>query len=341
MVLSNPDGHMFLVNDGNRCHEQHLGEERIGTETVNRWFDHVQQLASLKKERDFKFCFLPAPDKQSVYWSTLSLAPDHRNVSCLLSKLDHRSFYDPLPRLLELVHDGDRDPYPKVDTHWNSAGALAALEGVFSRWSLEFDPIVASSLFEEYEFQGDLGIKCTPKVSGIALNLGVGHWRNKLVYDNGVPDNGRIRLFVNDKPVHQARVLIVGDSFSYRVAELLTLYFGSVFHFHGTFVDRAFFRLIQPDFMLFEQTERFFIRSPRHSIESSFFRLLEEKIEAGVDVRESIERHRRWVGPRLACVHQSLVVAFSERNLLRYELVSDAFSAAGTSEFLRTLRCNF
>jgi hypothetical protein len=340
MVLSNSEGHLFLTKDGNKCHEQHLGLEIISNNAVEQWVTHITSLHQLRREREFKFCFLPAPDKQSVFWESLSPNPDHRNILKILDKLNSKVYFDPLEGLINQRLSEDHDPYPKVDTHWNSIGALIAVQGILTRWNIQNDTSNIRLLFEPYEFQGDLGIKTSPRQSSTAWNLSNRHWHNHVIYDNGVPDNGRIRVLSNMIAPVQERLLLVGDSFSYRLAELLALQFSEVYHFHGSFIDRSFFRVIQPDYFIFEQTERFFIRFPQFNVDSNFSRIVEEKIENGIDLIPTIDRHRKL---RTSCVrnlHQASVIALSEK-ILTVNGLCETKSIDGFQGFLRTLRTHF
>jgi hypothetical protein len=338
MVLAAESGHLFLRGDGNRCHEQHLGQFPIDAHVASEWARHINALHQLRTERTFDFCFLPAPDKQSVYWEHIADVADHRNILAITRLLDPRLYHDPLDELIRLRRDGPHDPYPKVDSHWNSYAASQVLESLLARWRIKWSSDSIVSAMTKQEFEGDLGIKTVPRTSGTALNLDPKVWRPLLRYDNGVPDNGRIRVFGNSNAPVAGRLLIVGDSFSYRLVEIAALVFAEVYQFHGSFIDRPFLRLIQPDYFVFEQTDRFFVRPPRHSVESSFARLIEEKLEGGVAVAPLVERHRTLTTLRLASLHQSLVVALAERHLTSFGLVPQTYEIAGLASSLRTIR---
>lgn len=341
MVMANADGHFFLNGDGNGCHEQHLGQRCLDPIVAALWVRHLNTILSLRGDRPFNYCFVPAPDKQSVYWETLSSAPDHRNIQMILEQLDSRWYFDPLDVLRKLRTQEGRDPYPKVDTHWNSLGAIQAFRGVLEKWKLNYDFEKLEQLITTQRSEGDLGIKMIPRVSDVFLNVEVGKWRNHLAYDNGVPDNGRIRVFGNEASPCGGRILIVGDSFSYRLAELATFIFREVYHFHGSFLDRGFIKIIQPDYFIFEQTERFFIQAPRFGFDSSFTRLLEEKIENGVDVDSSIERHRILQKNRVTSLNQAFVIALAEKHLENLGVVTERFIPNGFSSTLRAIKQSF
>lgn len=336
MVLRNAVGHLFLRGDANSCHEQHLGERVISDETVGAWKNHINSFLSLKGEIGFNFCFLPSPDKQSVFWESISNTVDNRNILKLLKNLPESTYSDPLPSLVSMREQGT-DPYPTVDTHWNSLGAMHALAPILHRWGIDFPLKDFSLKVTSQRFEGDLGIKTSPRESGVAFNLDPRLWKNVLHYDNGVPDNGRIRIFSNRNALRCGRILLLGDSFSYRLAEILSLVFSEVFHFHGSFIDRKFIRLIRPNFFLFEQTERFFINKPRHTIESNFFRLVEEKIEAKINLGEIISTFNVLKGEAIS-LNQAMVIFSSEKCLKSYGLIDVEKNQSGFDGSLRALK---
>jgi hypothetical protein len=338
MVLSNEAGHLFLTGDGNNCHEQHLGQRIIDPSTVVHWRDHVHALIRLRSERSFDFCFLTATDKQSVYWPTLSSQPDQRNVLHLLKVLEPKLWLDPLPLLSEMALHPEQDPYPTVDTHWNTRGCFRVFKSLMERWQLACEPKAVEDRLTAQAFEGDLGRKLNPKRTGIAMNLDPRVWRPLLRYDNGIPDNGRIRVFFNQSAPIGGRLLLLGDSFSYRLSEIAAVYFREVLHFHGAHLDRNTIRLIQPDWFVFEQTDRFFIRPPRFSIDVPFFRLIEEKVEQGMDLADFVAQHRFVGGQRLASLHQSLIVDLSERQLQALGIGTRKCAPDGLESALRAWR---
>jgi hypothetical protein len=339
MVLTNTDGHLFLTGDGNSCHEQHLGLEVISDFSVKSWSNQINLMSSIAAECESKFCFFPAPDKQSVYWESLSDQDDNRNILKILDVLNPKIYYDCLPDLKNCSSKKKQDIYPKVDTHWSSYGGILAIEGLLSKWGIQLDPQTLINKLIEYEIEGDLGAKTVPRKSGVARNIEVSSWKGLLIYDNSVPDNGRIRIFNNQDALHKGRLVLVGDSFSYRIAELLCHLFETVYHFHGQFIDRKLVNLIQPNYFLFEQTERFFIREPKYHVDCSFFRIIEEKIESGVDVEGFINKSRTI--PKLGKIkdiHQALVIDLSENHINRLINNSSRFCPNGLRSFVQTIK---
>lgn len=341
MVLRNRDGNLFLRNDSNHCHEQHLGLKPIPGEVIQRWLEHFNRFIEEGKELDFEFTVLPAPDKQSVYWSTLSDQPDHRNIDLITRHLQARHIIDPLPSLLAKVDSGVKHVYPRTDTHWSATGASAALKAALDKWNLKNNLDALENRFKGVSIVGDLGRKLIPQESGPSMELEETVWRSLLKYDNHVPDNGHIRIFHNPDAPNRCRLLVVGDSFSNKLTEIASTQFEEVYHFHGGYIDRVFLGFIQPHFFIFEQTERFFSHGPRHSINSNFHRLIEEKIDAGIDLPEIANRRPRLSSKKLNSIHQTLVAAASENFLLKLSITTQPENPSGFQKLIRSIRLTF
>lgn len=132
-------------------------------------------------------------------------------------------------------------------------------------------------------------------------------------------------------------MLVCGDSFSYRLGELLSQCYRTVMHFHGAYFDRRLLQVLRPAAIVFEQTERFFIRPPRFSMDAPVDRLLEEKVAAGVDVASTMSQHRMFNRPAATDVNHMVFVETAERYLQRWGVVSERWSPDGFAAWLRML----
>ena len=339
MVLSNEYGHLFLTGDGNKCHEQHLGIVRIDAFVAKKWIDQIIEMENIAKGTNSLFCFLTAPDKQSIYWETLCDKEDNRNIKKIFDGLNSTIYHDPLQEIIDSNLAKEFDVYPKVDSHWCSIGAIVALQGILKKMGENFDLLSVINSCEDNSIGGDLGIKTTPRTLGVARDLKSSLWKSLLIYDNSVPDNGRIRLFENSNALVKEKILFVGDSFSYKLADIASQIFQSVFHFHGQFIDKECLRIIHPKYFIFEQTERFFIKEPKYSLDESFFQILEDKVKSNVEVKNFLNNCRVTPKNDISLnVDQLLIIDLSESYLQKLDLLEQKYSSKKLELFLQTVK---
>jgi hypothetical protein len=148
--------------------------------------------------------------------------------------------------------------------------------------------------WNEFDHRGDLGSKLKPPESAPRLVAELRE-QSRLIYDNCVPNNGRVRVWA--KPLsacgeRQTRLALFGDSFAYDLAHFLKEVFDIVLHVHAFSVDYRLTKVFSPDLVLSEITERFVLRVPNPGDGEPLTVLWQEK----VDRRESLEALRDVVG---------------------------------------------
>jgi len=92
-----------------------------------------------------------------------------------------------------------------------------------------------------------------------------------------VPDNGRIRVFINPDGVINGRLLIIGDSYSYNLAEVAACVFKEVVQIHVSDLEDGIIEELHPTHVIFEKAERFFIQKPL--MFKNFFEIISKKIQ--------------------------------------------------------------
>ncbi|WP_213999995.1 hypothetical protein [Arsukibacterium sp.] len=110
---------------------------------------------------------------------------------------------------------------------------------------------------------GDLGNKVFPPVSAKEAFLDNYHYLKKRVYDNGLPNFGRIQVFRNEAAIAPGHCLVFGSSSSYSMLSYLTRVFTTLTLVHSAGnTDAALVRQLKPDYLVGQTNERFAVRAP-------------------------------------------------------------------------------
>ena len=252
--------HLFITGDQNRINDQHTARLEITNEVKQVWLDLLAERYRRLTRGGSEYRFVLAPDKQTVYRHLLPAEYKCRQ-SHFLSTLPY--LIDPAPVLAEL--SALIDTYAKTDSHWNQLGAYltvqlihARLGSISSRKSIEWI---------EQKLPGDLGIKQVPIRKSPKL-VARYHSESRLLYDNLVRNNGRVRVF--SKPLHlcssaPSLLVVFGDSFSYDLVHFLKDDFDVLVHIHAYAVDWSVVKALKPMLVVTELTERFLLRAPNPS----------------------------------------------------------------------------
>lgn len=101
----------------------------------------------------------------------------------------------------------------------------------------------------------------------------------RLVFDNAITNQGCIRVFRNPSAPQQARLLIFGDSFGTNLAIAFSGVFAEVtYAYRPAGFDPVLARLVEPDYVLLEITQRFLHGLP--DIDSSIYGTIAGKLRA-------------------------------------------------------------
>jgi len=155
------------------------------------------------------------------------------------------------------------DIHPRTDSHWHHLGAQVAAEMVMARLGKSLPALPIE--WVEQSYVGDLGHERQPTERSIRL-VAKFQSGSSLIYDNGVPSNGRVRIWskptssIGDTP---SRLLFFGDSFSYDLIHFLKEAFDVLVHVHAFAVDFRLVYAFQPQHVICKITERFVVRLPK------------------------------------------------------------------------------
>jgi tetratricopeptide (TPR) repeat protein len=279
--------HLFISGDSNNINGQHAGLVKLPESDKIQWLKLLQARQQELASEGASFLFLLAPDKQTVYRHLLPKTDGFR-LAAFLTELPY--VVDVAPICAALAHFVD--VYPLTDSHWNHLGALMVVQTLLARLGRNLPDFIRD--WNEFDHRGDLGSKLKPPESAPRLVAELRE-QSRLIYDNCVPNNGRVRVWA--KPLsacgeRQTRLALFGDSFAYDLAHFLKEVFDIVLHVHAFSVDYRLTKVFSPDLVLSEITERFVLRVPNPGDGEPLTVLWQEK----VDRRESLEALRDVVG---------------------------------------------
>ena len=248
--------HLFLSGDSNKINDQHTGAVTMPEYRKQAWRRILQTRASAMEELGIPYRFLLAPDKQTVY---RHLTPPEFTVRTAAHLRDLPFVIDPAPLLRAFAPMVDL--YPRTDSHWNHMGAFLAAQSVLI--SLGLPTLDASLAWRDWTTEGDLGRKMIPPEPSTRPIVQYDA-ASTLIYDNGIGNNGRVKVFAKPETPGREPVigLIYGDSFSYELVEFLREAFDVCIQVHSFSFDVDFVKAVQAAYVVSELTERFAFRLP-------------------------------------------------------------------------------
>lgn len=152
-VIAGRGGYLFY----SQTLEAFTGENPMTDDEIESAALSLLNLQKYSEETGAKFCFLAAPDKNTIFPEKMPKRykkADVTDLDRLLSKLDELgvSYVDPRAGLIKAK---DSDIYFLTDTHWTANGAFIALELLGEK--LDFDVVDTSKLnFMVNRINGDL-----------------------------------------------------------------------------------------------------------------------------------------------------------------------------------------
>jgi alginate O-acetyltransferase complex protein AlgJ len=295
MVLTGKEDYLFLTNDVSRVIEQVEGALVLKPQEL--WsiaMTHASRRMFCETILNASYHHWLVPDRETVLKDLLpdSIVPArngprsieiYRHLGC--SGL-HSPKYD--VELLAAAHDS---AYFKTDTHWTWNGCKLYLED-FARehapaWAAKLSGI--NFVEQHYGVTGDLGGKIgRPEEMSVMGFPDTG--AIKAAFDNGAPNIGHVRVFVNDALDTTERVLVLHDSFGEWLTTLLPHVAHTCLFIHTPDFDAEFVRRFRPSRVLICQIERFFMRPPLNHLS------LLDLIKAEERDKNAPERFAEWSG---------------------------------------------
>jgi hypothetical protein len=227
----------------------------------------IFQAAAAHRNRDlfgrsllqYRYIHIVMPDKAVAYGQRP--APDMRFEGLWLP------FYR--PDLLS-PKDGQRF-YPRTDSHWNSAGALASLQAAL----LPAYPAKAAALagrpWQLYpgRQQGDLGLRLEMPPEPVEMLAPVTR-QARLVFTNGLAGSGRVHWYRNPEIQDGSRALVLHDSAGLWGLDALAEMFSELVVIYGDVFDYRLVQALEPNLVLCVQTEHGLAAPPQTGDVRSF-----------------------------------------------------------------------
>ncbi|MDQ7990024.1 MAG: hypothetical protein REI09_10380 [Candidatus Dactylopiibacterium sp.] len=270
-ALVGSDGFLFLDLDSNSTQKQIRGEFNVPDE-------FMAEIAKIHWSRS-EVCLhsvgaiykhLVVPSKEVVLRSLLPAADDFesmgpRPISKYISS-SYAKVWEPFYNIEVLSGSSDRPLYSRQDTHWTHDGAIR----YFSWFQVEAD-IKSDRLLQSIPVLrtlsnqvGDLGGKLFYDPEDVDF-LAPSRKSASLAFFNKVANTGSVRYYTN--PISSGRCLIFHDSFASWLYEFIPEIFAEVIFVHANIFDFDFLKKYSPDFVFYIQAERFFVSSPRNSVD--------------------------------------------------------------------------
>ncbi|CCK76142.1 conserved hypothetical protein [Oleispira antarctica RB-8] len=275
-----PNGWLFLIGGANKVIDIYSGKK--DKTWVSGWANLIDQRLSRFLAQGIKYCHIAAPEKLSIYSRYLekdfakiinldnspALLLERGIISdkCLSAYINPSAYLQKQSETYQVYH--------KTDTHWSFLGAYSAYQLLMNRLGFEVDSGILDNRTLGGECVMDLGGKMVPAITENVFFYTPRPqvrrvFRNKLVEykeNMGLEDEGGLHVgssvsFVNDKALHDYRVLIFGDSFSECRPQLLTGLIAETFtnvkFVWGLSVDQNIVSEFKPDIIITEAAERF------------------------------------------------------------------------------------
>lgn len=310
-VILGKNNWLFLDNDTNKSVEQHQGRLLLTTEVLTQWQHYFESLQALSTATNTPYAMLIAPTKEAVYgefypYPRAAITP----VEQLLNKTAN-FFTVVYPRFLLQTED----PYSflRTDTHWSTHGAKLGAQAALTALGINAEQLQA--FFEKDTYRrtykvGDLGIKCFPPVGTDEWAPASFSLHSALVFDNALPNFGRVMLFEKHDAMLKARCLIFGSSSSYSMLNYLYRVFKEVIFVHSAGnVDASWVEKLQPDYLICQTNERFVVKAPQ--VGYSVKQVIVEKLEQLDAVQQAdihkkqqtflSKKHASWVDEVIRC----------------------------------------
>ncbi|MGQ7242640.1 alginate O-acetyltransferase AlgX-related protein [Salinicola sp. V024] len=290
-VLIGKNDWLFLRADTNLSLEQHRGNLLLTPAGLQSWRAYFHALEAIAKTHEAECRVLVTPSKETVLEEAYGTPRASRTAIDQILQLASSTTLYPVDVLKAL---GDESFY-RTDTHWTHKAAMKT--SVELAVSLGIDRKALEKRFEkdryrEVSHKGDLGGKLEPPVLQPVKILKTFSNQRLKVYDNAIPNFGRLAIFDNDDPLDDGVLLLCGASSSAGLFNYLSRIFARVIFVHTAGnLDVTLIEEFKPDFLIMQTTARFAIRPP--ITDFSFETSLRQKIASlDSEALQKIEKKR-------------------------------------------------
>lgn len=277
-VIQGKDGWLFLDNDTNNSADQFTGVLKLTSHNLHQWQCYLDEMSALVKKHCKFSAMLMAPAKESVLGGKYHPKKEGENPITQIMNLNNPAkILYPLPTL-KLFGD---DSFIKTDTHWTNKGAMLSSIELANKLGIKKEKVIKifkNDIYKKRNMAGDLGSKLSPKKSCQVELLSSFNYSNKIIYDNGLPNIGRVIAVNNPDALLDDTCLTFGSSSSYSMFNYLTRIFKNYVFIHTAGnIDPELVAAISPSYLVTQNNARFIINAP--SANYSLTAAIEEKID--------------------------------------------------------------
>jgi hypothetical protein len=267
-VIEGPDGWLFLDNDTNRSVDQHSGRLQLDAAGLRQWRAYLAEARALAEGLGARHSILVAPSKEEVL---RDYYPHPRAAITVLDQV--RALAKPSDHFVDAAAVLAAQPRPadllkRTDTHWTDRGAMLATLAVIRAMGyndVHADAAFADDRYRIEPFAGDLGIKLLPPRSEPTEFLDGPSPEVGAVFDNGLPNMGRVLVFETGRAAtFDANLMVFGASSGFQMLKYLKRLFRRVVFVHSAGnIDVSLARQEWPDALLMQSNGRFLVQPPR------------------------------------------------------------------------------
>ena len=266
-VIEGREGWLYLDNDSNRSVDQFTGRLLLTADQQQQWRQYLADAAALAAQQGCRHALLIAPSKEEVLPQHY---PHRRALTTVLDQV--RELAGPAAPVLDAAPLLRAQPDPgacfkRTDTHWTDRGACVALLAVLEHMGYDgarMRMALSADRYKEVSYPGDLGIKLLPARSATTEFLDDPPLESDAVFDNRLPNIGRVLVFTTADPVFDERMLVFGASSAYpMLCYLKRLFARTVFVHSAAQIDPAVMQQERPHAVLLQSNGRFLIQPPR------------------------------------------------------------------------------
>jgi alginate O-acetyltransferase complex protein AlgJ len=265
-VIQGGEGWLYLDNDTNRSVDQYTGRLVLDHAGLAGWCDYLDGVRDIAVTAGIAHAVVVAASKEQVLPEHY---PHQKGETTALEQV--LGLCQPEHHLVDtaalLAARSDREAcFIKTDTHWTDRGAMLATLALLEELGLDAARARAhleSDVYYTMPFAGDLGIKLAPAAAAPTEFLQAPPAVSGAVFDNQLPNIGRVLVFANPEAPWTQSLLIFGASSSYPMLKYLKRLFGRVVFIHSAGnVDVDIVRKERPDLLMLQTTARFMIEPP-------------------------------------------------------------------------------
>jgi alginate O-acetyltransferase complex protein AlgJ len=297
-VLEGLEGWLFLDNDTNRSVEQFTGELLIDRPGCKNWSAYLAGFANAAAALDFRHAVLIAPAKEMAlagYYPFKKGRSTPVDQVLKIAQERHRVIYP-----VATLESSQERAFRVTDTHWTPYGAMLTVTDVSESLGIDREQVqevFARDRYKEREIAGDLGNKFYPRRTSAEKILISYSYQKHVVYDNHLPNFGRVILIANREALLPRKCVIFGSSSSYSTLPYFSRIFSEVVLVHSAGnVDMDVLRHEAPHYVIAQTNGRFVIRPP--VVGYSLSAAITEKLAALPDGnrREVLHKTHQWLG---------------------------------------------